>query len=814
MPRTKEALALDASRLRRTVAPEEVPFDSTKEAPCLSGIVGQKRAIDSIQFGLQVRALGYSMYISGQHGSGRETAVKDFVEKFASEQKTPPDWIYAYNFENTDAPITIQLPAGRGSEFVKDMEEFIRTTQRQIPRAFEGEDYDQRRRETISNLNQKRGNFLEELSKFSKDNDFSIEVTPTGFMTVPLANGTPLSADVFEELSQEKKEEYKTKNMKIQEAIGNALRQIRNLEKEVQEQLKKLDQDITEFTVGPLLDEISAKYADQEQVQNYLAQVRKNLLQHTNDFRPVSDAERSPMIAMQPKTEDPFARYRLNLIIDNKTTKGAPVVFERNPTYYHLLGRINYRPTFGAMVTDFSQVKAGALHKANGGFLIVHMLDVLKNPLAWDALKRSLLNREIRTENMGEHYTMLPTATLRPDPIPLDIKVILIGPPQVYQILHHFDEDFERLFKVKVDFATDMPLDADNIRNYSCFISRCVKDNGLKHFEKRAIGKIIEHGARLADYQDKLSTKLIDIADVVTESSFWADKSGRTQVTVADVERAIRQKDYRSNLIEERVQELINNNTIMIDTDGEKIGQVNGLAIASVGDYAFGKPSRITASVSLGKGTLTSIEREIKLSGPIHSKGFLILSGYLTSKYAQQAPLALAATITFEQSYDEVDGDSASSTELYVILSALAGIPIKQGIAVTGSVNQKGEIQAVGGVTRKIEGFYAVCKAKGLDGQQGVIIPASNVKNLMLNEEIVRAVEDKKFHVWAVKSIDEGIEILSDMPAGKIAEDGRYAEASVHRRAADRIAWYAEQIKAFVAHPEEGAATRAIKEVA
>jgi lon-related putative ATP-dependent protease len=501
-----------------------------------------------------------------------------------------------------------------------------------------------------------------------------------------------------------------------------------------------------------------------------------------------------PFAAARPSDH---TRFRVNVFVDQGGTEGAPVVVERNPTYYNLSGRIEYRATFGAMATDFREIKAGALHRANGGFLVLEALDVLRHPFAWEALKRALRAGESRIENLGEEFSAVPSASLRPEPIPLDVKVILLGPPVLYHLLYQLDADFRELFKVKVEFAPELDWTAAHQREYARFVSRWVRENGLRHLDRAAVARVIEYGGRLRESQRKLSTRLLDVCDVVSEASFWAERHEHPLVEAADVELAVRKKEYRSSLIEERIQELIRDGTIVIETDGARVGQLNGLSILDLGDHAFGRPCRVSARVSLGRGRVESIEREIELSGPIHSKGFMILSGYLASTYAQEWPLALAASLTFEQSYDEIEGDSASSTELYALLSALSGLPLEQGIAVTGSVDQHGNIQAVGGVNRKVEGFYATCKARGLTGRQGVIIPAANVHNLMLDEEVVAAVSDGLFHVWAVRTIDEGIELLTDRAAGRRRDDGSYPASSVHGLVATRLAAYAHQLRAF-----------------
>jgi lon-related putative ATP-dependent protease len=495
-----------------------------------------------------------------------------------------------------------------------------------------------------------------------------------------------------------------------------------------------------------------------------------------------------------------MARYEVNVLIDNSSLRGAPVVIERNPTYYNLIGRMDYHALLGALVTDFRQIKPGALHRANGGFLIIHASEILRQPFAWETLKRAMLCREARIENLSEYVSPAPTATLRPEPIPLNLKVVLIGSTTLFRLLYTLDEDFRELFKVKADFAQEMPWTDEHVQEFAAFVSRRVRDLGLPHFDRGAVARLIEHAARLREHQRKLSTRMLDIADIMSEACYWAGEAQHAIVLAGDVDQAIQARERRVNLLQERLETMVEEGTLAIETSGERVGQVNGVAVIDLGDHAFGHPSRISARVALGDGTLQSIEREIKLSGPIHAKGFLILSGYLAGQYVQELPLSIGATITFEQSYDEIEGDSASSTELYVLLSALAGLPLQQGIAVTGSVNQYGEIQAVGGVTQKIEGFFAICMARGLTGDQGVIIPASNVQNLMLNDEVVAAVRAGEFHVWAVRTIDEGIELLTQRPAGRPDEQGHFPDGCVHRLVEERLRRYAEGMRSFTSH--------------
>lgn len=793
------AWRVPVERLRRRLDPATLPFQTTTEVEPIAGTVGQPRALESLEFGLEIATHGYNIYVAGRPGSGRESTVLRLVSQIAARRPTPPDWVYVHNFEDPERPIALSLPAGRGAQLAHDMDEFVRAAQQAIPRAFESEEYDRRRRAIIDRLNQERERLWEGVQQFAQQLGFAVELTPAGVVSVPVVQGRPLAPEEFERLPEPVRAELERRNQAIQDRVADALREVRRLERETAERLRQLDREVALFAIGGLFEELRERYQDVPQVLAFLEQVREDIPDHLHDFFPPQvPGIPTPIAQLQAlQQQEHLARYRVNVLVDNSKTEGAPVIFERNPSYYNLVGRIDYRATFGAMVTDFSQIRAGALHRANGGFLVVHAMELLSNPFSWEALKRALLTRQIVIENLGQQYAVLPTATLRPDPIPLDVKVVLLGTPLLYYLLAAYDEDFRELFRVRADFAPDMDWNEDHVRGYAAFISRVIRENGLRHFDRAAVARVIEYGARQVEHQRKLSAQLLEIGNLVAEASYWAGKAGRDIVTAEDVETAIRKKRYRSDLIAERIRELIAEGTLRIETRGARVGQINGLAVIELGDFAFGKPSRVTARVSLGRGNLVSIEREIALSGPIHSKGFLILSNYLTGTYAQDFPLAVSASITFEQAYEEIEGDSASSTELYALLSALSGVPIKQGIAVTGSVNQYGEVQAIGGVNEKIEGFFAVCKVQGLTGEQGVIIPAANVQHLMLDDEVIQAVAEGKFHIWAVETIDQGIEILTGVPAGERQPDGSYPEGTVHRLVLDRLRQYAERMRDF-----------------
>lgn len=794
-----EQLEIASEHLRRRVDPSQFP-STTEDIPPLEGIIGQPRALDAIAFGLEIHSPGYNLFVAGPTGSGRERTIHDFLSRFAPTRPSPSDWVYVYNFAQPDRPRAIRLPQGRGRKLAADLDALLEAAQHDIPRAFESEDYIHRRREALSALTRRSDALFNELQALATSQGFAIETTPTGMVTVPLNQGKALSEEEFRRLPLQRRQELEERGSVLQEHIADTLRQMRQMQKEAIERVRQLERDVALFTLGPHLDDLREAYVDQPEVELYLDQIKRDLPEHLDDFRRSSaenDERASSGFSPEVQHETHLARYRVNVFVDNDAFQGAPIVIERNPTYYNLLGRVDYRATFGALVTDFRRIRPGALQRANGGFLVLQVNDVLAAPFAWEALKRALLSGEVAIENLGDQYSALPTERLQPEPIPLDVKVILLGSPEVYALLYQLDSNFRELFKVKADFAPDMDWTDEHQGQYASFVSQQVREEGLRHLDRQAIARIIEESARLREDQRKLSSSLRDIADIVAEANYWAGRAGHDPVQVSDVEQAIAKKRYRSNLVEERFQELIETNTLMIATTGTREAQVNGLAMIDLGGYAFGKPSRITARVSPGRGSIRSIEREIELSGPIHSKGFLILSGYLAGQYSQHSPLSLAATITFEQSYDEIEGDSASSAELYVLLSALADAPLEQGMAVTGSVNQHGEVQAVGGVTSKIEGFFATCKAQGLTGKQGVIIPAANVPNLMLGQEIIVAVQAGQFHIWAVRTIDEGIELLTGLPAGQRDSDGQYPEGSIHRLVEQRLQTYAEHLRTF-----------------
>ena len=748
--------------------------------------------MEALRFGVGVDSLGYNLFVTGVSGSGRTSMVRAYLEQIAGARPAPDDWVYVHNFELPDSPKALRLPAGKARLLAADMDRFIEQARQQIRRAFETERYAERRQQLAHERAEQRDPVLSEMDRFARERSFGIEVSPGGIAAVPLHEGRPMTPQELERLPEADRHDLERRGMEVQAEIGMVMRRIGQLEREGAEQLVNLDREIARFALEPLLRELRDRYTEQPDVVVHLEQIAEDVPNHLSDFRSAG-GEAEPASPLEAAfSVDHTDRYRVNVFVDNSSLAGAPVNVETNPTYYNLIGRVEYRATLGMMVTDFRQIKSGALHRSNGGFLILDAADVLTNPFAWAALVRSLSTRKVRIENLGEQFSALPTASLSPAPVAIHLKVVLVGTPLLYQLLFQLDEEFRELFKVRVDFAQEVEWTDETNAAYASFVRRCIDERGLKQFDAAAVAQVIEEAARWRESQRKVSTRLRDLDDLVTEASYWGEQAGRALVAAEDVRKAVAEKSRRSSLTEERLRELITQGTIRVEVKGRRTGQLNGLSVIELGDHRFGIPSRISATVALGRGSVESIERETELGGPIHNKGFLIVSGYLASRYAQRWPLALHATLTFEQSYGEVEGDSASSAELYALLSALAEAPLDQSIAVTGSVDQHGNVQAIGGVTDKIEGFFKVCKTMGLTGAQGVIIPASNVADLMLDEEVIDAVRAGRFTVWAVETVDQGIEILTGVPAGDRGADGTFPEGTVHSRVAARLQRYAQ----------------------
>jgi len=784
-----------------------LPFETTEEVQPLDGTIGQDRAVRALTFGLEMRSSGFNLFVAGPRGTGRSSTVDAYVRRVAESQPAPADWCYVHNFKDEACPNALRLPSGRATALAQDMQTLMDAVRRDLRRVFESREYRQQQQETHQTVVDTRDRLMRELGERAQQQGVALSMTPAGPMIVPLSNGRPMNQDELAQLPEPERERLGEVGEELARSMREMGEQVRQLERETHQRMIEQDAQVARSTIEPLVRGLEAKYSDQAPVREYLSQVQEDLIARAEEIHRAAQASAEPAEGQQPmpyplaqlqqqREEAIFDRYRVAVLVDNGGAHGAPVVMETNPTYYNLLGRMEYRSQLGSMVTDFSMIKAGALHRANGGYLVLNAIDVLSSPYAWDVLKRTLKTGLLRIENIGEQFTPIPAATLRPEPIPLDVKVVLIGPPNVYYLLQFQDEDFSKLFRVRADFDTEITRTDEHLARYAAFIAGQVRDGGLRHFHRGAVAKVAEYGARLDDHQLKLSARFQQIADLVAEASFWAAKADSQLVMAEHVAQAVEEKTYRSSLMEDKIRELINDGTLLIDVSGECQGQVNGLSVLDLGDYTFGRPMRITAQTALGADGFTNLDRETRLSGRIHSKGFLILTSFLQSRYAQDKPLAISARITFEQSYGEVEGDSASSTEVYALLSALSGIPLRQGIAVTGSVNQRGEVQSVGGVTRKIEGFFDVCRIQGLTGEQGVLIPPSNVKNLMLREDVVDAVREGRFHIWAVASVDDGMEILTGVRAGT-QRDGQWEPGTVNERADRRLRDYAERLKGF-----------------
>ncbi len=810
MDHNTHRLPLEA--LCRRCDPNSFNFETTNDLPPLSDFIGQERAMRAVDFGAGIASHGFNIYALGLPGSGKTTLTRKFLEQIAANEPTPDDWCYVNNFDDPHKPQALRLPAGHGTALRDDVSQLIEQCRKNISKAFESDEYRREKENVEKTFQEEQKKELEALQARLKTDNFALIKVPGGLVLTPAVEGRPLKERDLEKLSQEEQEKVQKLRSSLEQEVEQGLRRLREIEEAMRQDLKRLDEETTLRATGHPMDDLKKKYAETSQVVAYLDRVQADIVVNVDDFRSEEEGERSTIMGIPlPPTPSPFSRYEVNVLVDRSGIQGAPVIVESNPTYHNLIGRIEHHALMGAVATDFTMIKPGALHRANGGYLVLRVRDVLINYLAWDALKRSLKDRHIRIEELGAQLSLISTVTLEPETIPIDVKIVLIGNPLLYYLLHLYDEDFEKLFKVKADFATLMDRNSETEHQYALFVRTICQDHGLQPFDRSAVARVIEHSARMVEHQDKLSTRFGEIADLLQEASFWAtrrwadepENDTQKSVAAADVERAVREKVFRSNLIEERIQEVIAEGTLRVDTTGQVPGQVNGLSVIGMGGYLFGRPNRVTASTFVGKAGVVNIEREVEMSGPIHSKGVLILSSYLGRKYAQNAPLSLSASLVFEQSYSGVEGDSASSTELYALLSSLSGYPIKQGIAVTGSVDQHGQVQSIGGVNQKIEGFFDICKARGLTGDQGVIIPSGNARHLMLRQDVIDAVAEGNFHIWAVDTVDQGIALLTGQEAGELGEDGLYPEGTVNRKVADRLTEMAEVLRKEKAEEEE-----------
>ncbi|MCP4422778.1 MAG: AAA family ATPase [Chloroflexi bacterium] len=795
MPNSKTPVsALKPEALRRICQTDIFSFKSTAEVEPDSQIIGQPRGTRSIAFGIGIDSHGYNIYALGAHGTGRDTAIEHYLQQQTRTAPVPDDWIYVHNFTILHQPRAIQLPAGQGAKFKARMAKLISDLKQDLPQAFDTDSY----RESIKNVQQgfeqEQSILLQALHKEAAAIGFGLMRTPSGFAIVPIEDGQQLTQEQVQQLPLDVRQEMEQKAQMLKTKLEEVAYKTHQMELETRQTMKKIDRAVAQAAVQHHFDDIQVAYSEEEEMCLYLDEVQADVLNQIGDFAPPVDSTEAIDLS----------RYAVNVLVNNSDTQGAPVIMEANPTYSGLFGRLEYEMRNGLVTTHFSNIKCGSLHWANGGYLILNAHDLLKHPEAWEALKRAIKSEEISVQPAGRmNDGQVFAKTLDPEPIPLSLKIIMTGSVGMYYTLFERDEDFHALFKVRADFDSVMPRDEEAMLSYARFIATRCHQEDLFHFDQTAVAKIVEFGSRQADHQQKLSTRFGMVADLVREASYWAGANGRSQVTAADVQEALSERVQRANRLEKHIFEQFLSETIFIATEDSVVGQVNGLSVIDTGDYSFGQPGRITARTFMGEDGVIHIEGETEMSGPIHEKGVLTLNGYLGGTYAQDQPLSLSASLTFEQNYGGVDGDSASSTEIYALLSSLSEIPIKQSLAVTGSVNQRGEIQPIGGVNQKIEGFFRLCEARGLTGEQGVLIPASNANNLMLNEKVVTAVSNNKFHIWPIKTLDEGIELLTGVAAGKRQKDGTYPKDTIHHAVQTRLLQLAEELSNFGNNDDE-----------
>ena len=789
---------LTAGEVYRVCDPTSLGFGTTTEVPALDMIVGQDRAVAAVDFGIGIRSQGYNIFALGPSGTGKATTVTAFLEREAASLRIPDDWVYVNNFALPHQPNAIRLPAGKAGGLKADMDKLVEDLQGAITQAFEGEEYEKQKRAITEEVSGKQEAKLDALRLQADTQGYLMVRTPAGLAFAPkMPDGTAMSREQYTALPPEGQSKIDAGLEDLNQELQQAMRSVRQDEKAGREALRSLDREVSTYAAQHLVEDVKEKWADADEVGGYLDAVLADVVENASDFKR-SDEEQSPMLmgmgfSPRERAQATFRKYQVNVFVDNSALRGAPIINESNPTFQNLVGITEHVAQFGALVTDFTMMKPGAVHRANGGFLMLEARDLLTKPYAWDALKRTLKTGLARIEDIGSQIGWVATSTLDPEPIPFTAKVMLLGEPQLYYLLDSYDPDFQELFRVKADFDTIADRTPQSEQLYARFLSNLCRQETLPCFTSAGVARVIEQGSRLVEDQGKLSIRFLDVADLARQAAYWAaqrnsKEAEEVKVDAEDVQKAIDQAVYRSNRIEERVREAIADGTILVDTSGEVVGQINGLSVSMMGDYAFGRPSRITATTRLGDGEVINVEREVEMSGPTHSKGVLILAGYLGEKYAQDAPLSFAARLVFEQSYGGIDGDSASSTELYAILSSLSGLPIQQRFAVTGSVNQRGQVQPIGGVNEKIEGYYEVCKAKGLTGGQGVLIPATNVRHLMLKQEVREAIAAGTFGIHPVGTIDEGISILTGVEAGEPDERGIWPAGTVNRLVADRLA--------------------------
>lgn len=783
---------LNYKNLKISCDPSIFKFKTTEELDNIETGIGQERGIKALEFGLNVDINGYNLYLEGPAGVGKTMYTKHYLDKISKKQKTPCDWCYIYNFENPNEPIALPLHAGQGKEFKEQMEVFIKDIKNDLKNTFNNEDFEKEKALIAQTYEEKREALMVKLNKRSEKYGFQVKSAQNGIYMMPIINGKAIEQEEFEKLDDETKQNFEDNSSIVQEQILQVISEIKNIEQESQKKLSEWQSNVALLTINAHINYIRSKFKRNKKISTFLENIKKDILKNIDYFLAEPQNETQQMPGPRPEPQKPWENYRVNLFIDNSAQEGAPVIMDSNYSYHNIFGKLEYENYYGSLKTDYTMLKPGLLHKANGGYIIFQAHDLIENAVCYEGLKKALRQKQLLIENTADPRSPMVMVSLKPEPIPLDLKVIIVGDEQIYQTLLAVDYDFRKLFKIKVEFEDSSDNTEENMNKLARFIHGFCEQEQLPHLDPSAVAKIMEYSSRLADNQDKLSTRFNDLAQIIGEAATWAKMKKSKIVTAEFVDMALSERANRIKKYDSMYTEMIKENTLLIDTTGAKVGQINGLTIMNIGDYMFGKPVKITATTYTGKNGVINIEREVDLSGSTHSKGVYILSGYLGEKFAQDIPLSLTASICFEQLYNGVDGDSASSTELYAILSSLSGVPINQSFAVTGSVNQKGEIQPIGGVNEKIEGFFQICKMRGLDGTHSVMIPIQNQKNLNLSNEVVDAVKNGLFHIYAISTIDEGIELLTGVPAGKKDSNGNFPAGTINYLAYEKLKKYAD----------------------
>nr|WP_294865782.1 ATP-binding protein [uncultured Pseudogulbenkiania sp.] len=794
---------LPVAQLYRRCDPELFAFDTTAELDDLSEVIGQLRAVGATRFGLGMRHHGYNVYVMGPSGSGKRTMVRQLLAQQAAGAAPPCDWCYVNNFAQPHKPRAIRLPAGRGATLRDDMQQLVDELRATIPAIFEGEEYRRRLDQINEEFTRQQTQAFEEVGDAAIQHGIALLRTPNGFSFAPAKDGEVISPEEFAKLPREEQERIERDTDTLRVQLEKAIRQVPRWRHERIERVRQLNEEAVLFAVGQMIDSLREDYADFEPVRLYLDEVQQNIIASIDDFRQPRDG--APSQSGLPGLGDgaDFNRFRVNLLVDHGGRPAPPVIDEEHPTWQNLIGRVEHLSQMGTLITNFLQIKPGALHLANGGYLLLDAIKLLSQPFSWEALKRALATREIRIESLGQMYSLISTVSLEPEPIPLEVKVLLLGDRMLYYLLAEYDPEFGELFKVAADFEDEVPRTGDNALLYARLIATLARRDGLRPFERGAVARVIEYGARRAEDAERLSLHMESLAGLVREADYWAQQDGLARVGAEHVERAIAAQIHRADRLKERVHEAILRDILRIDSSGEQVGQINGLSVFELGQFAFGQPSRITATTRLGDGEVVDIQREAKLGGAIHSKGVLILSSLLATRYAAEQPLSLSASLVFEQTYGMVEGDSASLAELCALLSSLSGLPLRQALAVTGSVDQFGRVQAIGAVNEKIEGFFDICRQRGLNGEHGVLIPAANVLHLMLRRDVIEAAAAGLFHVYAVDTVDQAIALLTGGEAGVADASGLFPAGSVNRRVADRLHGLADIARAY-SQPDKG----------